>query len=75
MALAKVGTEGRGRKRCVRKNSGTTSLTLVAATIRAMGSPIFLAISPAHKLPKLPLGTLKTTDSPGAMARRRSNCP
>ena len=36
--------------------SGTTSLTFVAATNRAIGRPARFAISPAVRLPKLPLG-------------------
>lgn len=39
----------------------TTSLALVAQTMRPMGSPIFCAISPPHALPKAPVGTTKST--------------
>ena len=47
---------GRGANRPVARYAGTTSLTFVAATNRAIGSPARLAISPAVRLPKFPLG-------------------
>src|SRR6187401_34287 len=74
IALAIVGTEGRGANRPVVRYSGTTSLTLVAATNRLIGSPARLAIRPAVRLPKLPLGvqTVMGGDEPGG-ARR--TCP
>src|SRR5262245_27133213 len=61
IALVRVGTDGRGSKRPVARYAGTTSLLLVAATKRATGRPARLAIRPAVRLPKLPLGVQKTT--------------
>src|SRR5229473_4582665 len=63
MALAIVGTDGRGSKRPVNRYSGTTSLTLVAATKCAMGRPARLAIKPAVRLPKFPLGVQTMTSA------------
>ncbi len=56
IALAIVRSEGRGVKRPVTRYSGTTSLTLVAATKRVIGSPARFAINPAVRLPKFPDG-------------------
>ena len=47
-----------------RRYSGTTSLTLVAAMNRLAGSPIRLAIRPAVRLPKFPLGRKQSGQRP-----------
>jgi len=60
IALATVFTDARGVYVPVRRYSGTTSLTFVAATKRSTGSPMRLAIRPAVRFPKLPLGTETT---------------
>src|SRR5687767_8768930 len=57
IALAKVGTDGRGSTRPVLRNLGTVSLIVVGAENLAIGAPSFHAITPAARLPKLPLGT------------------
>ena len=57
--------------RCARY-SGTTSLTLVAATKRAIGRPARLAISPAVRLPKLPLGVQTAMSGAGSDMARAS---
>ena len=74
IAFAIVCTDGRGSKRpVVEICSGTTSLTLVAATNRAIGRPARLAIRPAVRLPKLPLGVQKThRQAPSEPARCRA---
>ena len=54
-----VWMDARGSKSPVAKYWGTMSFTLHAAINPAIGTPIFLASSPAHKFPKLPLGTQK----------------
>ena len=64
IALAIVRTDARGSKRPVARYAGTTSFALVAATNRATGRPARFAISPAVRLPKLPLGVEKTTSPP-----------
>src|SRR3954466_6279743 len=45
----------------VRKNSSSTSFSLVAATSLSIGRPIMRATWPAQMLPKLPEGTVKLT--------------
>jgi hypothetical protein len=45
----------------VRKNSSSTSFSLVATTSWSIGRPIMRATWPAQTLPKLPLGTVKLT--------------
>ncbi len=50
----------------VRKNSSSTSFSLVARISRRIGSPISRATCPARMLPKLPEGTAKSTGSPCA---------
>ena len=60
MALEMVLSEGRGREVPLARNSGTASLMLVAATNPLTGSPRRLAMSPAVRLPKLPLGVQNT---------------
>jgi hypothetical protein len=47
----------------VRKNSSSTSFSLVASTSWSMGRPIMRATWPAQMLPKLPDGTAKLTFS------------
>ena len=49
----------------VRKNSATARLRLDAQTSLRTGSPIFLAYQPARISPKFPVGTAKSTSSPG----------
>src|SRR5262249_37639097 len=65
IALATVFTDARGLYSPVRRYSGTTSLTFVAAANRSTGRPIRLAMRPAVRFPKLPLGT----DTTGALWR------
>ena len=69
MALASVATAGAGSYLPEARNRGSGSLTVVAATKRAMGTPRRAASSPAVTLPRLPLGT--TTTGAGASA---GNC-
>ncbi len=57
MAFEMVSIEGRGRKIPESRNSGTASLILVEAIKRCTGNPIRLAMMPAVRFPKLPLGT------------------
>ena len=64
IAFASVETDGRGSNRPVSRYVGTTSLALVAATNRAIGRPARFAISPAVRLPKLPLGVENTISRP-----------
>jgi len=45
----------------VRKNSSSTSFSLVATTSRETGRPIMRAMWPASTLPKLPEGTANDT--------------
>jgi hypothetical protein len=47
----------------VRKNSSSTSFSLVATTSFSIGRPIMRATWPAQTLPKLPDGTVKLTFS------------
>ena len=65
-------TDARGLYSPVLRYWGTTSFALVAATKRSTDSPIRFAISPAVRLPKLPLGT-DTTISAGAALTRRND--
>ena len=51
----------------VRKNSSSTSFSLVATTSWEIGRPIMRATCPAQTLPKLPDGTAKLTVSPLAV--------
>src|SRR5262245_3176200 len=67
IAFASVRTEGRGAKTPVARYAGTTSFTLVAAMNRSIARPDRLAISPAVRLPKFPLGVQTVT---GAGAER-----
>src|SRR5687767_12266436 len=74
IALAIVGTEGRGANRPVARYSGTTSLALVAATNRLIGSPARLVIRPAVRFPKLPLG-VQTVMAGEEVGRVNRTCP
>ncbi len=60
MALETVRREARGINLPLRRNSGTTSLVLVAATNWAAGRPMRFVNRPAVRLPKFPLGTENT---------------
>ena len=57
IALATVRTDARVSYTPDRRYAGTTSLTLVAATNRRTCRPMRLAMRPAVRFPKLPLGT------------------
>ena len=61
LLVSNVSALPRTRYRPVRKNSSSTSFSLVATMRRRMGSPIMRATWPAQMLPKLPLGTVKST--------------
>ena len=61
MALDMVRFEGLGSKCAVARYFGTMSFLLQAATNLPIGTPILLANIPALRLPKLPLGTEKTS--------------
>ena len=63
IAFEIVEIEARGENFPVFKYVGKTSLLFVAAIKACTGSPIDLAISPAVRFPKFPLGTEKTRGS------------
>src|SRR5262245_57307302 len=71
MAVAIVRTDGRGEKGPDSRYCGTTSLTFVAATNFAIGSPALLASRPAVRLPKLPDG-VQTIAGVGAASGKRA---
>src|SRR5688572_16954939 len=57
IALASVCTDGFGSTRPDAKYLGTVSLIVVGARKLWIGAPIFQAMTPATRLPKLPDGT------------------
>lgn len=63
LEVCRVSADPRGRYTPVRKNSSSTSFSLVATMSWWMGKPIMRAMWPAHTLPKLPEGTEKLTCS------------
>ncbi len=59
MAFEIVGFDARGRKAAVAMYRGKTRLALEAARKPATGSPVWAAMTPAVRFPRLPLGTQK----------------